>query len=190
MVRDIVWEWLDRPGLEHLSLEVRPDAVRAHGLVFVQLGPEPLRVTYAVELDGGWTFERARLAVERDGASKTLEIERAADGRWMADGWGRPDLADCIDIDIMATPFTNSLPIRRLDFEPDRPRTLRVAYIRLPELIVEPAAQDYTRLDATDPPARFRYHSRASGFTADLTVDADGLVLEYPGIWRRRSGAA
>jgi uncharacterized protein len=182
--KDIVWEWRDRPGLEHLSLDIGPEAIRACGLVMVQLGPEPLRVAYTVELDGGWNFRRTRITVERDGASKPLEVERTDDGRWLVDGWGRPDLADCADIDIMATPFTNSLPIRRLAFEPERPRTLQVAYIRLPELIVEPAVQDYTRLAAD----RFRYRSRSSGFTADLTVDPDGLVLDYGCLWRRRSG--
>ena len=50
--------------------------------------------------------------------------------------------------------------------------------------VVEPAAQDYTKLG----PTRFRYRSLSSGFTADLTVDADGLVVEYPPFWRRRSG--
>jgi uncharacterized protein len=184
MGRDIVWNWCDRPGLEHLSLDIAPDAIRADGLVMVQLAPEWLRVAYTVELDGGWNFRHVRITVERDGVSRLLELERAADGRWLADGCVRPDLAECADIDIMATPFTNSLPIRRLAFEPGQPQTLQVAYIRLPDLIVESVTQDYTKLAA----GQFRYHSRASGFTADLTIDGDGLVLDYGDIWRRRSG--
>jgi hypothetical protein len=183
MARDIVWEWLDRPGLEHLSLEIRPGAVSARGLMLVQLGPAPVRVAYEVELDGAWTFQRARLTVDQD---RALDIVHGPDDVWTVDGKARPDLAGCIDIDIMATPFTNSLPIRRLAFEPDRPLTIQAAYIRLPDLTVEPAAQDYTKLDA----ARFRYRSLSTGFTADLTVDADGLVVEYPPFWRRRSDGA
>lgn len=187
MPQDIVWEWLDRPGLEHLSFEAGAAAVQARGLVMVQLGPDPLRIAYEVDLAGDWVFRRARLTVDRDGASKPLEIERAMDGRWTVDGWGRPDLAACLDIDIQATPFTNTLPIRRLSFEPDQSRIIQVAYIRMPELTVEPAMQDYRRLDPAEPPRRFRYRNVASGFTADLTVDEAGLVLDYPGIWRRRS---
>lgn len=188
MPRDIVWEWLDRPGLEHLSLEIGPAAIEARGLVLVQLGPDLLRVAYEVELDGTWVFRRAGLTVESHGTSKRLEIERPAGGPWTVDGESRPDLAPCIDIDIMVTPFTNSLPIRRLRLEPDQPVAIQAAYIRLPDLVVEPAAQEYCRLGAARSPSQFRYRGLASGFTADLTVDDDGLVVEYPPIWRRRSG--
>ena len=184
MAQDVVWEWCDRPGLEHLSLETGPAAIRARGLVLVQLGPDLLRVAYEVELDAAWVFQRARLTVECHGVSKRLEIERQVDGCWTADGRERPDLADCVDIDIMATPFTNSLPIRRLQLAPDRPVAIQAAYLRLPDLTVEAVAQDYTRLS----PTRFRYRGLTSGFTAELTVDAEGLVVDYPPIWRRRSG--
>ena len=128
------------------------------------------------------------LTVESHGTSKRLEIERPAGRPWTVDGESRPDLAPCIDIDIMVTPFTNSLPIRRLRLEPDQPVAIQPAYIRLPDLVVEPAAQEYRRLGAACSPGRFRYRGLASGFTADLTVDDDGLVLDYPPIWRRRSG--
>jgi hypothetical protein len=178
MRRDIVWEWQDRPGLEHLSLEIGPAAVRADGLVLVQLGPDLLRVRYSVELDGGWGFGRAQLTA----GDKTLDLVRTG-GDWTVDGQARPDLAGCIDIDIMVTPFTNSLPIRRLALETGVPQPIRAAYIRLPDLVVEPATQDYTRLA----PNRFRYRNLASGFAADLAVDGDGLVLDYPPVWRRRS---
>lgn len=176
---DLVWEWLDRPGLEHLSLDIGPAAVTANGLVLVQLGPAPVRVSYEVTLDHVWVFQHARLIIDR---AKTLDIARDPEGLWTVNGQARPDLAGCIDLDIMATPFTNSLPIRRLSFEPDRSQTIRAAYIRLPELAVEPAAQDYTKLKSN----RFRYRSLASGFTAELTVDEAGLVVDYPPIWRRR----
>jgi hypothetical protein len=34
-------------------------------------------------------------------------------------------------------------------------------------------------------PGRFRFESPAFDFTADLTVDEDGLVIDYPGLFRR-----
>ena len=181
MAKDIVWEWLDRPGLEHLSLQIGPTAVTAEGLVLVQLGPVPVRLASRVELDGAWQFRHAHLTA---GAERVLDLARAADGAWTVDGLARPDLAGATDIDIMVTPFTNSLPIRRLHFEPGEPQAIKVAYIALPDLTVAPAAQDYTLLA----PDRLRYRSLSSDFEAELTVDGDGLVVDYPPIWRRRSG--
>jgi hypothetical protein len=188
MHRDIVWEWADRPGLEHLSLDIAPDGIGAHGLVVVALDGRPVRLRYSVRCDAQWVFREASLAVDLDGTQRNLALTRDANGQWRADGGERADLGSCTDIDIMTTPFTNTLPIRRLALPPDAATVIRVVYIRIPELSVEAFDQEYTRLDPATPPRRFRYRSLASGFTAELAVDADGLVIEYPGLWHRRRG--
>jgi hypothetical protein len=41
--------------------------------------------------------------------------------------------------------------------------------------------QRYTRVSADV----YRYESVVSGFTADLLLDGEGLVVEYPGLVRR-----
>jgi hypothetical protein len=110
-----------------------------------------------------------------------------AQGYWSVDGQSRPDLAGCSDIDIMVTPFTNTLPIRNLGLRVNQPKAIRVAYIKVPDLDVSPMDQEYTWLDPDEPPTRFRYRNLTSGYTAELTVDRDGLVIDYPGIWRQIS---
>jgi uncharacterized protein len=188
MRRTIVWEWADRPGLEQLSLDIGPDEIRAEGLVIAALGGVAARVKYSVTCDGAWRFREALLTSERGEDSRILQINRAEGGAWLVDGAARSDLAPCTSIDIMATPFTNTLPIRTLRFQPGEARALKVAYIKLPELEVTAVEQEYTWLKTAAPPTRFRYRSLASGFTAELSVDSDGLVIDYQGIWRRLSG--
>ena len=188
MHRDIVWEWADRPGLEHLSLDIAPDGITADGVVLVALEGRPVRLRYSVRCDARWGFREASLAVDHDGAQSSLALTRNENGQWRVDGTKRTDLDGCTDIDIMTTPFTNTLPIRRLALTPDAATVIRVAYIRIPELSVAAFDQEYTRLDPGLPPRRFRYRSLASGFTAELAVDADGVVIDYPGVWRRRCG--
>jgi len=112
-------------------------------------------------------------------------------GRWLLSGreWSRdgvaqreqPDLADCVDVDLGISPSTNTLPIRRLNLAVGESRELTAAWVRFPELTVEPLAQRYTRLAER----RYRYESIVSGFTAELEVDDLGLVINYEGIWRR-----
>jgi uncharacterized protein len=96
-----------------------------------------------------------------------------------------PELEGCIDIDISATPFTNTLPIRRLGLKPDQSEELTVTYIRVPELLVGPERQRYGCLEDQAEGGLYRFEALPSGFTASLPVDADGLVIDYPGLFRR-----
>ncbi len=94
----------------------------------------------------------------------------------------------CLDVDISATPFTNTLPIRRLALQPGSSVILSMAYIAIPQMDIEATQQRYTCLEVTSFGGRYLYESLADGvsrFTAELPVDSDGLVLDYPGLFRR-----
>lgn len=45
--------------------------------------------------------------------------------------------------------------------------------------------QRYTCLEADAAGGRYRFEQVGSGFTAVLQVDADGLVDDYPGLFKR-----
>jgi hypothetical protein len=92
-----------------------------------------------------------------------------------------PALTGCQDLDLWPTPFTNTLAIRRLGLALQERRVIRVVYVAAPALTVTVMEQAYTRLGER----RYRYESVASGYQADLAVDAEGVVLEYPGLFRR-----
>ncbi|MBI1776431.1 MAG: putative glycolipid-binding domain-containing protein [Proteobacteria bacterium] len=187
MRRDVVWEFIGQKGLEHLTLTLEPEEIVAEGIVVVDLGDGPFRLDYRIICDGAWDFRRADISLDRGRAQARIEILRDETG-WSIDGRPRPDLADCTFIDIRATPFTNTLPIRRLRLAPDERRVIEAVYVPIPDLAVSAVEQAYTRLDAEDPPSRFHYHGIAGNFQAELSVDADGIIIDYPPIWRRRTG--
>jgi hypothetical protein len=114
---------------------------------------------------------------------RTIRLFSDGAGNWHDDK-GQPldTLQGCIDVDIMLTPLTNTLPIRRLQLAPGESREISVVYIAAPDLSIRPFRQRYTRLDDGQ---QYRYESLDSGFTAVLPVDDDGFVVDYPGIWRR-----
>jgi hypothetical protein len=58
-------------------------------------------------------------------------------------------------------------------------RDLMVAYIDFPDLKVSAVPQRYTRTSED------HYLYESGSFRADLSVDEHGLVLDYPGYWRR-----
>jgi len=63
---------------------------------------------------------------------------------------------------------------------------IRVAYLPVPELAWRAVAQRYTCLAPRGAAGgRYRYEGVFRDFTAELPVDADGLVMDYPETFRR-----
>ncbi len=178
LTRDIVSEWVGRPGLEHLRLDARGAAIRADGRIVAAIENRVVALGYVVICASDWRFRSAELTTE-DAVHRIL---RGADG-WEVDGAARPDLAACVDIDIRLTPFTNTLPIRRLAIPVGETRCFPVAYIHLPGFEVSVVEQEYTAMGG----GRVRYRGLSTGFTAMLMTDADGIVVDYGEIWRRRT---
>jgi len=168
------WRGLGTGGVEHLDLHLRDGRLRARSVV--DLGP--VRLEYAMELDTVWTFGALRL---RSSDGRQLDVSRDADGAWAVDGGARPDLADAVDVDLSFSPFTNTLPIRRLGLAVGSAADLVTAYVDGDTFEVSPDPQRYTRLD-TD---RYVYESRDGDFHREITVDAEGVVVDYPGLFSR-----
>ena len=174
--REVMWAPVRAPGFEHCRL--RP--TDADGLVVAVRDGASFRARYAIEWDREWRVRGVRVDVE-DGES--LELRADGAGTWEGPGGAVPALRDCVDVDLSASPFTNTIPIRRLDLARLESRELKVAYIDVPSLRVGVAMQRYTCLVRREDGTMHRYES--GKFRADLTCDADGLVIEYPRGWTR-----
>jgi len=178
------WARLDSPGLEVAEVRIGRDSVELTGDA-VLTDSAPTRLRYVLTCTGSWEFLRGSVETERAGEQRRLTIERK-DGQWFCNGSVRPDLASCQELDLMGTPSTNSIPVRRLAWAPNESRTLRMAYVELPDLAIRVDEQRYTRLsDRKDSVQRFRYQNVRTGFGADLEIDAVGIVVSYPPYWRR-----
>lgn len=61
-----------------------------------------------------------------------------------------------------------------------------MAWVSVPDLGVHASRQRNVGLESESDGTHFvRYESRDGIFTADLTFDADGLVIDYPALARR-----
>lgn len=185
----LVWVPEDEPGIEDVRItdDLARDA-RFSGAVVRLLEGKPLRVTYNLICDTGWRVRELQMTGESEAVGeRAIRLYGDGAGNWHDDKDQPLDaLKGCIDVDIMVSPLTNTLPIRRLQLAPGESREISVVYIAAPDLSIRPFQQRYTRLDdAADGRSRYRYESLESGFTAVLSVDSDGFVVDYPGIWRR-----
>jgi hypothetical protein len=170
----------------------------------VAAAPIPYTLRYEVQADEAWTSTYLSATVEGAGWQRTVTLQRAT-GRWRVTageqgdldramtGAGRartllpgiedPDtLVPALDVDLGFSPLTNTLPVRRLGLHraaAGESATITAAWVLVPSLTVVAAQQSYAVLAA----GSVRY---ASGtFRADLTLDADGYVLDYPGLAER-----
>ena len=185
MEREVMWAPWDGPGLEHLRLVTSDGGVVANGLVIGLEGGRPFRTGYEICCDGRWRVREIRVAAP-DSERPVLELLADGEGQWKVRGGEPvPELDGCIDVDISATPFTNTLPIRRLWLKPGESEELAVTYIRVPELLISLERQRYACLEAQVHGGLYRFEALPSGFTAELPTDAEGVVIDYPGLFRR-----
>lgn len=177
------WRWVWMPdlgeGAEHFTFRTTADGYEARGDVAATLDGCPLKARYLVEVDAAWKTQRVNVAVTGGGQ---LEIRSDGAGRWRgADGRALPGLEGCADPDISMTPFTNTVAIRRLGLNISEVAEIKVAYILVPDLTLRAAPQRYTRLADR----LWRFESLDSDFTADIAVDEQGFVVDYPGLFQR-----
>lgn len=181
---DVMWVSLDERMFEHLRLEEGPAGFVADGVV-IRLGEgSSHRIRYRIEGDAAWRIRR--VALSRWEGPPTVVLVSDGEGSW-TDGVGEalPSLEGCRDVDVQASPFTNTLAIRRLALEVGQAAEICVAFITIPGLEVRALHQRYTRLPPGPAVGTYRYESLESDFRAELPVDAYGLLLEYPGYFRR-----
>ena len=176
-----VYRWCpyDGSGLEHLVVHRDGDTISAHGVVIGERDGLRHGTRYVIECDSAWRVRHALIEVA---GGARLELFADGEGHWHGrDGAPIAALDGCIDIDLTASCFTNTLPIRRLGGVPGERRVIDVAWVWIPELTVQAAPQAYTLLDD----GRYRFEGVGSGFQANLTVDDEGFVVDYPGLFRR-----
>ena len=184
MIREVMWSAWDGPGLGHLRLAVLESGVVADGLVLGVAEGRLFRLAYDIRCDAYWRVRAARVGVPGD----PPKVELLSDGEG---NWTRPDgravtyFKGCEYVDISETPFTNTLPIRRLSLVPGESADISVAYFDGTELQPWPEPQRYACLEKEGGGGLYRFGSLDGGFTADLRVDSDDLVLDYPGLFRR-----
>ncbi|GAA1845034.1 putative glycolipid-binding domain-containing protein [Asanoa iriomotensis] len=198
----LLWTRTDLPGAETVVLDDRRGLV-ARGTQLA-VDPIPYQARYELIADDNWQAARLDVSCEGAGWMRTIRMQRAT-GRWRATTGeqgdldaalvaagqrrvGFPGIEDAsrleraLDVDLGGSPLTNTLVIRRLGLlnaTPDRPYNVLAAWVLLPSLEIIAAEHTYTPLGGN----RVRYES--DGFSADMTVDDAGYVIDYPGLAKR-----
>ena len=168
------WETWEGEPADEVTLWETGRGVRIEGV----LGAGAAR--YAIACDAAWRTREVR--VESPGRP-ALRLAADGAGHWRRDALPAPELEGALDVDLTATPLTNTLPIRRLGLAEGEGRETLVAYVDLSTREVSLDRQRYTCLEAG---LLYRFEQIATGFRADIETDERGLVVLYPSLFRRR----
>ncbi len=143
------------------------------------------RASFRVLLDEDWRTRRAEIVVVDDHGHREILIESDGEGTWSLNGSLAPELDGCLDVDIAATPFTNTFVIRRLELPVGGVGEVRVAWVSVPSLEVAAMDQTYVHLEQLDGPDRYEYRSSSSENGWIIEGDEDGVALDYEGFAHR-----
>jgi hypothetical protein len=185
-VRWVVWAGTDDWRAEQAHVGLEADRLTATG---VQLGvvPEPYRLDYRLETSAGWVTQALEVHAAGEGWTRSLRLTRDDDGRWSAGDAALPSpaaLTGALDCDLGLSPLTNAMPVLRSALHRRAGAVgLTTAWVSVPDLRVHASRQRYEHLRTTPEGAVVRFSS--GDFTADLVVDPDGLVVDYPQLARR-----
>lgn len=195
--RLVTWTGVDDASRVDLAaVELRDDSMRAIG------SSRTSWFASAWELDvaPGWITRRLVVTSRGFGWSRTLELARSETGAWTADASHSgtselptpglapvTDLTRAVDCDLGLCPVTNTMPIRRLGVLGGgvAETHLVMAWVDMPSLRVIRSDQVYASGAPTDAARRVHYQSFSRDFSAHLSVDDDGLVIDYPGLASR-----
>ncbi len=179
-VATILWRRLDRPGHDACRLERNDTAWQIDGAAAFRM--EDGRVAqlhYRVRCDRHWHTQWGTVRGWVGERAIDMAIARGPRG-WTLNDAPVTDLAHCADLDLGFTPATNLLPLRRLKLQDGEAAEAPAAWVDVAEGGLQLLEQRYERISAT----RCAYAAPRFQFSAELALSPEGLVLDYPGLWR------
>jgi hypothetical protein len=185
----MTWQGVAAPRLESVRLLVSDGRLRASGRVVAAASETSEAYSASFEFSVARTGDvgKGLLRTTTADEERHISVGRTEDGVWLIDhgqGTARNEFEGAADVDVAGLVTFTSLPIRRLGLHRE-PATheLPVLYVSMPDLAVRLAHQTYRTVSTSAEGAVINYS--VPGFSADLTVDREGVVVDYPGIATR-----
>lgn len=174
--RILLWQRLESPGLERFTLEQDPTPT-LNGTVVLALEGQPATVHYRIFTTADWKTRQVTVELAWGDVEKRIELHVDDEQRWWQGEQELTQLRGFYDVDLSVTPATNTLPLRRLELGIGEDREVTAAWVKFPELELEPLPQRYTHVAER----HYRYESGTElvNFSAELQVDDLSIVTDY-----------
>ncbi|RPF50390.1 putative glycolipid-binding domain-containing protein [Aquisalibacillus elongatus] len=179
---NVLWNNDEQYGCEFLQIRSHHDQMLAESEVIYLDKEDAHHASYKVELDAHWRTRKVSVVVDH---TSSITLHSDGEGNWIdANGGVMEELTGAIDIDISATPFSNSLPINRLNWNINQLEDFYMVYISVPSLEIKKVPQSYQYVRSEGEYRYFKY--RCYDYETIICVDSNGLVVDYPDTFSRR----
>jgi hypothetical protein len=136
------------------------------------------KIDYHIKTNETWETTFVNIRTQLDNLAELITLEKK-DGKWLLNGKYENELDNIFDVDISLTPFTNTLPINRLKLKDKEEQIIEVLYFDIFEKETKCVKQIYTKLTRFE----YVYENYDKSFKANITIDEQGLVVDYPGLF-------
>jgi hypothetical protein len=171
--------------MESVRVQLSNKRIKAYGRIVAAATKThpPFSASYDLVTDESGATKRLSLTVTLAERERQLSIARDEENMWLVqDHSGQTNRAaygGALDVDVIFSPFFNTLPIRRTGlYQRSDSLTVPVVYVSLPDLAVNTVTISYN--SASD---GIKLHSPVADTT--VTVDSEGFILDYPGLAER-----
>lgn len=173
---NLLWTGREYYSLENCLVKITETGAEIISTIIGWYDEKIYRVEYRIRTNPQWESVFVDINCRHSNLTQSIRLEGDGKGNWLQNGRTADEFAGCIDVDIPLTPFTNTLPIRRLQLNQKQTREIRVIYCDLLKLQIKPVRQQYTCLSTTE----YYYENVPNNFEATILVDESGLVVDYP----------
>ncbi|MFD1140342.1 putative glycolipid-binding domain-containing protein [Larkinella insperata] len=181
MQLNLLWTGREYYSLENCLVETGESGSQITSTIIGQYEGKIYLVDYRIQTNPQWQTVLLEVRSRHSNQVQAIRLEGDGKGNWRQNGQVADAFAGCLDVDLPLTPFTNTLPIRRLGLQPDQSRQIGVIYCDLLAGQFTPVQQQYTRLAET----AYHYQNVPNNFEAIIQVDEYGLVVDYPELFVR-----
>lgn len=181
METNLLWTGLDNYSLENCVVNSSPVGNEITSVIVCEHEGMIYRIDYRIVTNGDWETTSVEVSCRNGDELQQLHYTSDGQGNWSENDQALPEFKGCRDVDLPVTPFTNTLPVNRLQLKLIESQEISVIYMDLVARTIKPVRQKYTRIAANT----YHYENVPNDFEADIVVDERGFVLDYPGLFVR-----
>jgi hypothetical protein len=181
MQTNLLWTGIEFHSMENCFIDISANGSKTTSTIIGYYDNKIYKVTYRIITNQNWETVFLEINTRHSNENRTIQFAGDGKGNWTNAGMKNNYLTGCIDVDISLTPFTNTLPIRRLDLKENQTADIQVIYFDILNHQIKPVPQRYTRISNTE----YHYQNVVDDFEAKIKVDESGLVVDYPLLFTR-----